>query len=84
MALSAGPFCGPLIFGSAETDPVRFKRGFEEGRLKDKFALFEAIFSCKCPIPEEKKAACKIPVFISKKGPVLKPLETGPDQFIHS
>ena len=26
-----------FLFGSAKTDPVRFKRGFGEGRLKDEF-----------------------------------------------
>ena len=31
--------------GSAETDPVWFKRGFGDGLLKDKFALFEAFNS---------------------------------------
>ena len=30
------------IFGSAKTDPVRFKWVFGEGRLKNKFAFFEA------------------------------------------
>ena len=34
--------------GSANTDPVRFKGGFGEGLLKDKFAFFEA---SKNPIP---------------------------------
>ena len=28
--------------GSAKTDPVRFKWGFGEGLLKDKFVFFEA------------------------------------------
>ena len=37
-----------LIFGSAKDDPVRFKWGFGEGLLKDKFAFFKA---CKNPIP---------------------------------
>ena len=40
-----------LFVGSARTDSVRFRRGFEEGRLKDKIALLEAIFSSKSPIP---------------------------------
>ena len=58
-----------------KTDPVRFKRGFEDsstGFSKDKFAIFEAIFSYKNPMPETRKAACKTPFFTSKKGPVLK------------
>ena len=44
------------IFGSAETDPVRFKWGFGEGRLKDKFAFFEAY---KNPIPKRRKQLAK-------------------------
>ena len=30
------------MFGRGKTDLVRFKRGFEEGLLKDKFAFFGA------------------------------------------
>ena len=60
----------PFI-GSAKTDPVRFKRGFGEGRLKDKFAFFEA---CKNPIPKRRKLLAERAFFISKKGPVKKPL----------
>ena len=53
---------------SAKTDPVRFKWGFGEGRLKYKFAFFEA---CKNSIPKRRiNTACKPPIFISKKGPV--------------
>ena len=37
--------CWQPPIGSAKTDLFRFKRGFEEGLLKDKFAFFEAIFS---------------------------------------
>ena len=46
------------IFGSAKTDPVRFKWGFGEGRLKDKFPFFEAY---KNPIPKRKKLLAKRP-----------------------
>ena len=46
------------IFGSAKTDPVRFKWGFGEGLLKDKFAFFEAY---KNPIPKRKKQPAKRP-----------------------
>ena len=34
--MGAGIF---LTLGSAKTDPVRFKRGFREGLLKDQFAF---------------------------------------------
>ena len=54
--------------GCAKTDPVRFKWGFGEGPLKDKFAFFEAY---KNPIPMRRKTACKTPIFISKTGPVF-------------
>ena len=43
---------GTETIGSAKTDPVRFKLGFGEGLLKDKFALFEAY---KSPIPKKRK-----------------------------
>ena len=56
-------------WGSAKTDPVRFKWGFGEGLLKDKFAFFEA---CKGPIPKRRKLLVKTPIFISKKWPYLK------------
>ena len=58
------------IFGSTKADPVQFKRGSDKGLLKDKIAYFLAIFYCRCPVPERRKAACKTPIFISKKGPV--------------
>ena len=44
--------------GSAKTDPVRFKWGFGEGRLKDRFAFFEAY---KNPIPKRRKLLAKRP-----------------------
>ena len=68
-------------FGSAKTNPDQFKRAFEEGLFDD---IFEAIFSYKSPIPEGRKAACKTLSLTSERGPVLKPLSTGPDQFFHS
>ena len=43
---------------SAKTDPVQFKWGFREGRLKDKFALFE---SYKNPRPKRRKLLIKHP-----------------------
>ena len=43
---------------SAKTDPVRFKWGFGEGLLKDKFAFFEAY---KIPIPKRRKLLAKPP-----------------------
>ena len=76
---------GSEIIESAKTDPVRFKRCFEAGLLKDRFAFFfEASFLSKSPVAEKREAACKRPNFTSKKGPVLDPLETGPDQFFRS
>ena len=42
-----------------ETDPVRFKWGFGEGLLKDKFAFFEAY---KNPIPKRRKLLAKRPL----------------------
>ena len=44
--------------GNAKTDPVRFKWGFGEGLLKDKFASFEAY---KSPIPKRRKLLAKRP-----------------------
>ena len=55
-------------FGSGKTDVVRFKRGFGEGLLKDKFAFFEA---SKNPIPKRRKLLAKRP-FLKQKGPCLK------------
>ena len=43
---------GTETIGSAKTDPVRFKLGFGEALLKDKFALFEAY---KSPILKRRK-----------------------------
>ena len=43
---------------SAKTDPVRFKWGFGEGLLKDKFAFFEAY---KSPIPKRGKLLARRP-----------------------
>ena len=40
---------GVVFIGSAKTDPVRFKWGFGEGLLKDKFAIFEASKNPKNP-----------------------------------
>ena len=45
-------------FGSVKTDPVRFKRGFGEGLLKDKFAFFEA---SKNPRPKRRNPLAKRP-----------------------
>ena len=50
--------------GSAETDPVRFKWGFGEGLLKDKFAFFEA---SKNPTPKRKELLAKRPFLVSKR-----------------
>ena len=47
-----------IFVGSAKTDPVRFKWGFGEGLLKDKFAFFEAY---KSPTPERRKLLAKRP-----------------------
>ena len=57
-------------FECAKTDPVRFKWGFGEGLLKDKFAFLEA---SKVLFLRE-KTACKTAIFISKKGPLLNAL----------
>ena len=46
------------LFGSAKADPVRFKWGFGEGLLKDKFALFEAY---KNRIPKRRELLAKRP-----------------------
>ena len=35
--------------------------------------VFEAIVAYKSPLPERREAACKTPIFTSKKGPVLNP-----------
>ena len=45
-------------FGSAKTDPVRFKWGFAEGLLKDKLAFFKA---SKQQIPKRRKLLAKRP-----------------------
>ena len=55
--------------GSAKTDPVRFKWGFGEGLVKDKFVFFEA---SEDPIPKRRKLLTKRP-FLYAKGPCLKP-----------
>ena len=65
-----------LIVGAQKLTRSGFKRGFEVGLLTDKFAFFEAIFSCKSPIPERRKAACKTPI-LQVKGLVLNGLFTG-------
>ena len=44
------------VFGSAKTDPVRFKWGFREGLLNDKFAFFEGY---KSPTPKRRKLLAK-------------------------
>ena len=44
--------------GSANTDPVRFKWGFGEGLLRDRFAFFEAY---KSPTPKRRKLLAKRP-----------------------
>ena len=47
-----------VSIGSAKTDPVRFKWGFGEGRLKDKFDFFRAN---KSPTPKRRKLLAKRP-----------------------
>ena len=61
----------PPFLGSAKTDPVRFKWGFGEGLLKDKFAFFEA---SKRPILKRRKLLAKRPFFQAKKAPLKNPL----------
>ena len=56
------------FLGSAKSDPVRFKWGFGEGPLKDKFAFFEAY---KSPIPKRSKLL-ENAHFYKQKGPCLK------------
>ena len=58
------PFQEWQKIGSAKTDLVRFKRGFGEGLLKDKFAFFKAY---KNPIPKRRKLLAKRP-FYKQKG----------------
>ena len=50
--------------GSAKTDPVRFKWGFGEARLKDKFAFFEA---SKNPIPKRRRLLAKCTFLQAKR-----------------
>ena len=50
-----------IQIGSAKTDPVRFKWGFGEGLLKDKFTSFEAY---KNPIPKRSKLLAKRPAYL--------------------
>ena len=52
------------FFECAKTDPVRFKWGFGEGLLKDKFAFFEA---SKKPIPKRRNLLAKNPFLKAKK-----------------
>ena len=52
--------------------------------LKDKHSFFDSIFSYRSPIRDRRKAACKTPIFTSKKGPVWNALWTGPGHFLHS
>ena len=52
------------IFGSAKTDPVRFKWGFGEGLLKDIFASFEAYQN---PIPKRRELLAKRPFLKAKR-----------------
>ena len=58
----------PTKFESAKTDPVWFKWSFGEGRLKKKFAFFEAP---KNPIPKRRKLLANAH-FYKQKGPCLK------------
>ena len=57
-----GVFAGTVdcefFLGVQKLHPVRFKRGIEEGLLKDEFAFFEA---CKSPKPERRKLHAKCP-----------------------
>ena len=46
------------ILGSAKTDPIRFKWGFGEGFLNDKFAFFEA---SQTPVPKRRNLLAKRP-----------------------
>ena len=61
---------GVFHIGRAQTDPVRFKRGFEEGLLKYKFAFLRLI-QVLCL---RGKNCLHNAIFISKKGPVLNTL----------
>ena len=57
---------------SAKTDPVRFKQGFGEGLLKDKFAFVDA---SKNPIPKRIGGNClQNAHFYKQKVPCLKTL----------
>ena len=58
------------FFGSAKTDPVRFKWGFGEVLLKDKFA-FKSLFKVLCPRREN---CLQNAHFYKQKGPCLKNL----------
>ena len=59
-------------FGSAKTDPVRFKWGFGEGLLKDKFAFFEAYES---PTPKRRKLLAKRPFLQAKRALFKNPFK---------
>ena len=70
-----------LKIGSAKTDPVRFKWGFGEGLLKDKFAFFEA---SKSPTPKRRKLLAKRPFLQAKRALFKTPFELDRGQFFHS
>ena len=53
-------------FASGKTDPDQFERGF-----KATFSFLRQ-FSRISPIPERRKAACKKPIYTSKKDPFSK------------
>ena len=64
--------CNCNCIRSAKTDPVRFKWGFGEGRLKDKFAFFQAY---KNPIPKRRKLLAKRPFLEAKRVLFRKPFK---------
>ena len=68
------------FIGSAKTDLVRFKRGFEEGLLKDEFAFSEAY---KSRIPERKNCSQNAQ-FYKQKGPCFKCPLNWTGSFFHS
>ena len=62
----------PPNLGSAKTDPVRFKWGFGEGLLKDKFAFFEA---SKILIPKRRNLLAKRPFLEAKRALFERPFK---------
>ena len=60
------------LIGSAKTDPVRFKWGFGEVLLKDKFPFFEA---SKNPIPRRRNLLAKRPFLLAKMALFERPFK---------